>query len=574
MGSDICPRCGKAHDGHSDFDCPEASSRPAPPADDAVRPVPARPSGSFRAEATPVTRLQPGAMVGEYQIVDRIAEGGMGTVYSAVQPIIGKKVAIKVLSGRLAKNSNAIRRFVLEARAVNDIRHPGLVDIFSFGRLTDGRPYYVMEFLDGRSLGAVLRAHFRLLPVDCYQVFLDVGRVLMAVHEHGVVHRDLKPDNVILIPQGRDQPPKVKLVDFGLAKLLVSESHLTSSGPHTAVGVNVGTPHYMAPEQCRGGTVDARSDLYALGVTFYETVTGQLPIDGPTPVDIWQAHVEVMPRRPELVAPEVVTPELGALIMKLLAKRPEHRPQNAAEFCQELEALAQAGKLGRDSTPPPDEARGGSAGLVHALATTPISIELEVPASPAQAAQTTPQKAAPLEAVPRLPQRQAGNVHPAPHPYTAAEMAETFKEIPAFEVADENPNQTHRVEEIAGLRDVLGLHIEEPAADAHDPFQVSAMVINLERAKGQCETPGSASKSGPGGSPAGSPLVHRLSRPVEERPHLPRLSAPISRSTKPSQVQPGQPGLAREPSGLSWILWVTAAVVVAFGGVAAFLFLR
>ena len=247
-------------------------------------------------DGSPITRLQAGTLVGEYQILDRIAEGGMGTVYSAVHPIIGKKVAIKVLSGRLAKNSNAIRRFVLEARAVNDIRHPALVDIFSFGRLTDGRPYYVMEFLDGRSLGAVLRTHQRLTPFDTYPVFMDVGRVLVAVHDHGIIHRDLKPDNVILVPQGVDRPPKVKLVDFGLAKLLLVGGSQTSSGPHTAIGVNVGTPHYMSPEQCRGGSVDARSDLYALGVMFYETVTGQLPIDGPTPVDIWQAHVEVVPR--------------------------------------------------------------------------------------------------------------------------------------------------------------------------------------------------------------------------------------------------------------------------------------
>jgi serine/threonine-protein kinase len=339
MAPDICPRCGKpAHGPNFDFECPALiTSRGAASAVVTPTPPAVRATGSFRAtEGSSITRLHPGTLVGEYQILDRIAEGGMGTVYSAVHPIIGKKVAIKVLSGRLAKNNNAIRRFVLEARAVNDIRHPALVDIFSFGRLTDGRPYYVMEFLDGRSLGAVLRTHRRLAPFDTYPVFMDVGRVLVAVHDHGIVHRDLKPDNVILIPQGVDQPPKVKLVDFGLAKLLLVTGSQTSSGPHTAIGVNVGTPHYMAPEQCRGGSVDARSDLYALGVMFYETVTGLLPIDGPTPVDIWQAHVEVVPRPPHQVVPGVVSSELSALIMKLLAKRPERRPQSAAEFCDAL----------------------------------------------------------------------------------------------------------------------------------------------------------------------------------------------------------------------------------------------
>jgi hypothetical protein len=183
MASDICPRCGKPAHGF-DFDCPELTTNPgaAPAVATPTPPAVARATGSFHAtEGSPITRLQAGTLVGEYQIVDRIAEGGMGTVYSAVHPIIGKKVAIKVLSGRLAKNSNAIRRFVLEARAVNDIRHPALVDIFSFGRLTDGRPYYVMEFLDGRSLGAVLRTHQRLTPFDTYPVFMDVGRVLVSV---------------------------------------------------------------------------------------------------------------------------------------------------------------------------------------------------------------------------------------------------------------------------------------------------------------------------------------------------------------------------------------------------------
>jgi serine/threonine protein kinase len=557
MGSDICPRCGKAHGANSDFGCAEASAQ-------AARPVPTRPSGSFRAEATPVTRLQTGALVGEYQISERIAEGGMGTVYGAVHPIIGKKVAIKVLAGRLAKNSNAIRRFVLEARAVNDIRHPGLVDIFSFGRLTDGRPYYVMEFLDGRSLGAVLRAHFRLLPIDSYHVFLEVGRALVAVHDHGIVHRDLKPDNVILMSQGLDQPPKVKLVDFGLAKLLVSESTLAADAPHTAVGVNVGTPHYMAPEQCRGGSVDARSDLYALGVSFYETVTGQLPIDGPTPLDIWQAHVEVMPRRPELVAPGIVTPELGALIMKLLAKRPDQRPQNAAEFCQALEALAQAGKLGRPATPAPEERRNSSSGLARALSTTPVSIESEGPMALGRPEPPTPpQKPAAGPTVPKLPQRQAGTIRAAHDPAAQAELATTYKEMPAFE--DEYQNPDKRSQEIAGLREVLGLHIEQPAFDAKDPFQVSAMVVNLDRA-GQGE--GAKAPPAPGAS---APLLRRLSRPVEERPHRPQPLAPIQRSNKPA---PGQPGRARGSSGAGRVLWVLTALVILAGSAAAVWFMR
>jgi tRNA A-37 threonylcarbamoyl transferase component Bud32 len=517
--------------------------------------------------------------VGEYQIADRIAEGGMGTVYSAVHPIIGKKVAIKVLSGKLAKNSNAIRRFVLEARAVNDIRHPGLVDIFSFGRLTDGRPYYVMEFLDGRSLGAVLRMHRRLTPFDTYPMFMDVGRVLSAVHAHEIVHRDLKPDNVILIPQGSDQPPKVKLVDFGLAKLLVRESGQTAAGPHTAVGVNVGTPHYMSPEQCRGGNVDARSDLYALGVMFYETVTGQLPLDGPTPVDIWQAHVEVVPRLPELVAPGRVSPELGALIMKLLAKRPERRPQNAAEFCDALEALSKAGKLGDRTTPPPeDPAAVQMMDLARALSTTPVSSELvaldgaalPVPAGKAQAPSALAPPLVPRAQAPQLLVR-------APQPPGAAagaeDLASTFREIPVIELSDERPKSGERSQEVEGLRAALGLHIAEPAFEVNDPCQVSALVVDLDTGEINTETPDSANgtKAGPadGISPAGAPKIRRLARPVEERQYMPRLAAP-----RPGKTSSAQPNLARAPSRLRRVAGVVVAALMLAGAAVAYWLMR
>jgi serine/threonine protein kinase len=537
--------------------------------------VPSRPSGSFRAiEATPITRLQPGTLVGEYQIADRIAEGGMGTVYSAVHPIIGKKVAIKILSGRLAKNSNAIRRFVLEARAVNDIHHPGLVDIFSFGQLTDGRPYYVMEFLDGRSLGAMLRVHRRLTPFDTYPVFMDVGRVLVAVHHHGIVHRDLKPDNVILIPQGADQPPKVKLVDFGLAKLLVGGSQ-AMNGPHTAIGVNVGTPHYMSPEQCRGGSVDARSDLYALGVMFYETVTGQLPIDGPTPLDIWQAHVEVVPRSPDLVVPGVVSPELGALIMKLLAKRPERRPQDAAEFCDALEALAKADKLGTRATPAPEDpaAADGIMDLARALASTPVSSEL-VAVDGSRAAPPAP--AAPASAQP-LVRRAEAPLPPVHIPQGPAAIPEdlttTLRDVPAIELPDERQRVAERSQEVAGLRAALGLRIEEPE---NDPCQVSALVVNLERGESEPSTPDPAigTKGGPhdGMSHESAPQVRRLSRPVEERQYVPRLSAPAQRSGKAAIVPPN---LARAPSRLGRAAGVAIASLMLLGAaVAAYLLLR
>ena len=192
MESNICPECGKPLAGTvSSFDCcpghtdgktdPGVAPNMEPTPDS--HPSPLTPTSGFtKLDLTRGTKLTEGTRVGEYQIQERIGEGGMGTVYSAIHPIIGKKVAIKVLAGRLAKNKNAIRRFVLEARAVNDIRHPGLVDIFSFGQLTDGRHYYVMEYLAGRDLGDVLRERLRLPMSEAIPIFTEVSHALVAVH--------------------------------------------------------------------------------------------------------------------------------------------------------------------------------------------------------------------------------------------------------------------------------------------------------------------------------------------------------------------------------------------------------
>ena len=366
MVSHLCPICGKPtagvassfdccpghdNDGHDDKTDPGATppnmiSTPQTPDRSPLTPT----SGFLKVDHSHGTKLSAGTLVGEYQIQDRIGEGGMGTVYSAVHPIIGKKVAVKVLAGRLAKNKNAIRRFVLEARAVNDIRHPGLVDIFSFGQLTDGRHYYVMEFLAGRDLGDVLRERICLPVAEAIPIFTEVAAALVAVHSKGIVHRDLKPENILLLNTPQPGGHRIKLVDFGLAKLVEDvPAHLRESAPHTAAGVNVGTPHYMSPEQCRGLRVDARADLYALGVMLYETMTGRLPFDGATPLDIWQAHTEKLPRPPIEIAP--ISAPVNSIILRLLAKRPEHRFQTAADLCAALEHLTADGRSKETPTP-------------------------------------------------------------------------------------------------------------------------------------------------------------------------------------------------------------------------------
>jgi serine/threonine protein kinase len=275
--------------------------------------------------------LPPGTAVGEYEIETVIGRGAMGTVYRAVHPLIGKRVAIKVLVGSLAHNDNAVKRFTLEARAVNQIRHRNLVDIFSFGRLPPPREswYLVMEYLEGQSLGERLEACSRMPAALALPIFIEVAEALGAAHDKGVVHRDLKPDNVFLVAGAPDTPPSVKLLDFGVAKLL--DGHTWTAGPRTVHGSTVGTPHYMSPEQARGQPVDGRSDLYAFGVLLYRAVTGVVPIDGPDAMSVLRKQVLEMPYHPMILAPGAISPQLDGVIMKLLAKDPARRYQTAAE---------------------------------------------------------------------------------------------------------------------------------------------------------------------------------------------------------------------------------------------------
>ena len=520
MATDLCPYCGKpAHGAESNFDCPgHSDAKTDPGASPAVGPTPdAHPvsqpspiSDFSKIDPAHGTKLTSGTLVGEYQIQERIGEGGMGTVYSAIHPIIGKKVAIKVLAGRLAKNKNAIRRFVLEARTVNDIRHPGLVDIFSFGQLTDGRHYYVMEFLAGRDLGDVLRERTSLPMAEAIPIFLEVGHALVAVHSKGIVHRDLKPENILILNTAQAGGQRVKLVDFGLAKLVEGvPAHMREGAPSTAAGVNVGTPHYMSPEQCRGLKVDARADLYALGILLYETLTGKLPFDGATPVDIWQAHAEKAPKPPiEVAPPGAISPALNAIILRLLAKQPENRYQTAAEFCAALENLTGSGHAKK--TPEPLHLGQGY-----------------------------------------------------------DELAATIEEMPAVQVSDVISTPEDRRQEIDDLRANLGLHIEEPASAGESEAQMSALVINL----GLPHTgPGDARASHKGEShslPLSAGSMHRYSsRPVEERKYVPPLSAPITRGG-PSRgteapprgraLTPEVPATGRRP----WGRIVRIALVVA-----------
>ncbi len=263
--------------------------------------------------------LQAGDMVGEYRVDQQIGEGGMGKVYAATHPVIAKRAAIKILHPELSMNRDAVERFVQEARSVNQIGHPNIVDIFSFGALPDGRCYFVMEWLRGESLRDRMRK-VRISIAEALAFCDTIAVALEAAHEKGIVHRDLKPDNIYLCDV-KGAMPQVKLLDFGIAKLLGDDGRME----RTRTGNLMGTPAYMSPEQARGQHVDHRTDIYALGCVAYETFTGSLPFPADNAADMMAKHLFEPPPSVMLRNPSI-PPELDALVMHMLAKDSRSRP--------------------------------------------------------------------------------------------------------------------------------------------------------------------------------------------------------------------------------------------------------
>jgi eukaryotic-like serine/threonine-protein kinase len=280
--------------------------------------------------------LPPGFGVGEFRLDAVIGRGGMGVVYSATQPVIEKRVAIKILNAQYSADPALVRRFTDEARAVNRIRHPNIIDIFSFGQLGDGRHYFVMEFLEGSTLGA--RLENGTLSLDEAPVFLaQICDALDAAHAENIVHRDLKPENIWICTPRRGRP-FVKLLDFGIAKLIAAADQSS-----TQTGAVMGTPHYMSPEQCHGRAVDHRTDIYAMGVILYRFYAGRLPFEGETFMEVLTKQVTLAPDPPSMYAS--IPPALDKLIMACLAKDPANRPQSARELGSALEAIFSTSSL-------------------------------------------------------------------------------------------------------------------------------------------------------------------------------------------------------------------------------------
>ncbi|GAB4563338.1 MAG: hypothetical protein Tsb0020_12420 [Haliangiales bacterium] len=264
-----------------------------------------------------------GEVVGNYRIMDKIATGGMGVVYRAEHTLIGKKAAIKLLKKQFCENRDVIDRFFNEARGTTSVRHSGIVDIYDFGYYQDDRAYIVMEFLEGETLKERLGSgEVVMSPEDAIRIIHNVAGAVGAAHDNGIIHRDLKPDNIFLVPDP-DMPggERVKVLDFGLAKL--TEQQSVSMGTQT--GIVLGTPTYMAPEQCDGmGNIDHRADQYALGCILYQAVCGRPPFSSQRPFALLQAHQFEQPAAPRSLN-ATLPAELEQVILALLAKRPDDR---------------------------------------------------------------------------------------------------------------------------------------------------------------------------------------------------------------------------------------------------------
>src|SRR2546421_5020644 len=259
---------------------------------------------------------------GRYRIQRKLGAGGMADVYLAEDQELGRRVAIKILNGRHANDDQFIERFRREAKNAAALNHPSIVSIYDRGEAED--TYYIaMEFLDGRTLNELIVGR-GAAPIN---VAIEYGRQILSAlrfaHRHGIVHRDIKPHNVLVDREGR-----VKVTDFGIARAGTSQM--------TEAGSIVGTAQYLSPEQARGTEVDQRSDLYSLGVVLYELLTGQTPFDGDTPVEIAMKHLSATPRPPSQIRRDVPR-DLDMVVMRALAKDRGARYQSADEMEADLE---------------------------------------------------------------------------------------------------------------------------------------------------------------------------------------------------------------------------------------------
>ncbi len=321
-------------------------------------------------DRTPLTPLSSerttGAVIADrYEILSTIGTGGMGVVYKARHRLMKRVVAIKMLHAQYVSTASTLRRFQQEAQAASSLNHPHILTVYDFGLTEDGQPYLVMDFLEGRTLAEVLTEEGNLPVERAVDIFTQACAGLSHAHQKGIIHRDIKPSNIMLVTLD-DRPDFVKIVDFGIAKILSMEGGAAESDHLTRTGEVFGSPLYMSPEQCRGKELDPRTDIYSLGCVLYRTLTGAAPFMGQDQLECMFKHVNETPSPFSEVCPDLNLPAgLEKVVFKALAKNPGERYQTMHDFRQALGMFSQHTLTPSASLPPVQEPSTPPAGSLE-----------------------------------------------------------------------------------------------------------------------------------------------------------------------------------------------------------------
>jgi eukaryotic-like serine/threonine-protein kinase len=290
---------------------------------------------------------------GQFQILQKIGSGGMGSVYKALQPAMNRMVAVKILHPKLANRKDLVSRFRREARAMSHLTHPNTVKVYLYGELEDGSLYIVMEYLEGKNLNQTVRSEGPMTIERGLPILIQACHALDEAHTQGIIHRDLKPENIFVTNVG-GMKDFAKVLDFGLAKVTEREMR-PGSIILTQEGMVFGTPEFMSPEQAQGKTLTPASDIYSLAVILYEVLTGKLPFEAKNPMEYIQLHVTQKPKPiNERVPGKTFPPLLWTVLSKAMEKKLEDRYSSAAEFAHALQAVLE----GRQEVPPFGGANG------------------------------------------------------------------------------------------------------------------------------------------------------------------------------------------------------------------------
>jgi serine/threonine protein kinase len=274
---------------------------------------------------------------GKYTIIERIGVGGMGNVYKAAQAGLSRHVAVKILKPELTRDADTAARFSREAAAMSLLTHANTTRVYDFGQTEDGQLYLVMEYLEGQLITQRVAEHGPLPIIETLRIGEQILRSLAEAHTKGLVHRDLKPDNIFIAKAEGHHAPIVKILDFGIAKVVAPDRRVDQF--ETQAGTVFGTPRYMSPEQAQGAPLDQRSDLYSVGALLYQMLTGRAPFTDDDAVVVMAKHIQELPERPSKVVPERhIPPSLEDVVMKAMAKAPDERFQSATEFEAALES--------------------------------------------------------------------------------------------------------------------------------------------------------------------------------------------------------------------------------------------